>query len=221
MINRVAVCFSGFPRLTPETEKTWKNFIHKYNADVFVHTWAINQYIRENISKNIVKALQPKQFIIESSKNFNTSRFQERIWPHKSQPNNVISMWYSIKESIKLCNQYSQNTGILYNIICRARFDWFCSNLELIDAIGLIVPDDPGLSGHHFKYKDRSYIGHNDQFGYGSPKIMNIYADTYDTIPQLYNDGVDFCSELFLTANMISRDIPITYQKNLNYVIVK
>ena len=215
--KKIAICFGGLPRLTSETEKTWLDFITKYNADVFVHTWIVSQYTRNHIVKNLINVIKPKQLMLEPVKNFDISSFTERIWPYRSNPQNVLSMWYSINQSIQLCLNYDET----YDIICRARFDWLCSNLELINALGLIVPDDPGLSGHHFKYKGQSYIGHNDQFGYSSPEIMSIYSDTFNKINQLYNEGVDFCSELFLTANMISEQIPITYQTNLNYRILK
>ena len=189
--KKVALCFAGLPRLTHQTEKTWKNFICKYNADVYVHTWIIDENYRNTITKNIIESIHPKQFILEPVKQFDISKYNERIWPYRSHPFNVLSMWYSIKEVIDLCSQS-------YDIICRARFDWLCPNLELIDSIGLTVPDDPGLNNHHFTYNNQQYIGHNDQFGYGTPEIMKIYANTFNRIPQLYNNGVDFCSELFL-----------------------
>ena len=101
--------------------------------------------------------------------------------------------------------------------------DWHCVNLELYqnnDAI--TVPDDPGLSGHLFKYRHVTHTAHNDQFGYGKPEHMAIYADTFNQIPRLYMDEwVGFCSELFLTSNLMGNDIPISYQKNLTYRILK
>jgi len=219
---KIAICFAGLPRLIPETKNTWKRFIDLYDADVFVHTWSSTIDDRYSISKNITEILNPKLMIIEDLRIFNIARFNERIWPHRSQPNNVLSMWYSIREAIKLCKRYSQQKNIVYDTVCRARFDWWCPNLELIESTGLTIPDDLGLSGHHFTYQGRPYIGHNDQFGYGTLNVMDLYASTFDRIPWLYSDdGVDFCSELFLTANMISAGIPITYQKNLTYKILR
>jgi hypothetical protein len=214
---RVAVCFAGLPRLNHATVVKWQQFINKYNADVFVHTWQETTAIRPQIVNHIAEAFAPKQLIIEPVRQFNTARFSTRIWPHRSQPGNVLSMWYSISRSVGAALNWDQ-----YDIVCRARFDWWCDSIELTDCTGLTVPDDPGLSGHHFTYKGEHYIAHNDQFGYGSADVMQTYASTYDRIPWLYSDdGVDFCSELFLTANMISYNIPVTYQQNMNYRIVK
>jgi hypothetical protein len=214
---RVAVCFAGLPRLQQSTVAKWQQFITDYSADVFVHTWQEPSSIRSQTVAKIAESFEPKQLLIEPVKQFNTARFNERIWPHRSQPGNVISMWYSIKRSIGLALDWDQ-----YDIVCRARFDWWCESIELENNDGLTVPDDPGLSGHHFTYRGAHFIAHNDQFGYGSPDVMQAYATTFDRIPWLYSDdGVDFCSELFLTANMISYNIPVAYQTNMNYRIIK
>ena len=222
-MHRIAICFAGLPRLIPKTEESWRKFINKYDADVFVHTWLMNNTSRELTNKNIVNALNPKQLLTEPTKKFNTALFQDRIYPHRSEPQNVLSMWYSIRESINLCLNYSRSTNKSYDIICRARMDWHCDNLEVFqndDAI--TVPDDPGLSGHRFKYRNQTYTAHNDQFGYGKPEHMAVYADTFNQIPFLYIDEwIGFCSELFLTSNLLQHSIPIAYQKNLLYRITR
>jgi len=222
-MSRVAVCFAGLPRLIPETEESWRRFIGLYNADVFVHTWLVDNSSRELTNKQIVNVLSPKQLLTEPTKKLNISLYQDRIYPHRSEPKNVMSMWYSIRESINLCLNYSASTNKKYDIICRARMDWHCNNLEVIqDNDSITVPDDPGLSGHVFKYKNVRYVAHNDQFGYGKPEHMSIYADTFNQIPNLYaGEYIGFCSELFLTTNLISHNIPIKYQKNLNYRIAR
>lgn len=215
---RVAVCFAGLPRLNQSTVPKWQQFISRYNADVFVHSWQEPTADKSRIVQQISAEFAPRQLCIEPIKTFNTARFTERIWPHRSQPSNVLSMWYSIKNSIKLCTDWADD----YDIVCRARFDWWCDNIQLEPTDGVTVPDDPGLSGHHFTYNNTQYVGHNDQFGYGSHTAMQAYASTHDRIPWLYSDnGVDFCSELFLTANLISYNIPVTYQTNMTYRIVK
>lgn len=219
---RIAVCFAGLPRLNPLTVPLWQRFISDNRADVFVHTWLDPTQDRTRLSMQISELFQPKQLLMEPVRRFNTARFSERIWPHRSQPGNVLSMWYSIKSSIDLCMDWQDDTGEDYDIICRARFDWWFNGLQLETNDGLTVPDDPGLSGHRFTYQGRPYIAHNDQLGYGSRTVMEKYSQTFDRIPWLYSDdGVDFCSELFLTANMISNNIPVTYQMGINYRIVK
>lgn len=219
---RVAICFAGLPRLNPATMPGWRRFIGRYDADVFVHTWLEPNANRDRLMASICDMVNPRQLIIEQPVRLNTSIYSERIWAYRSEPRNVLSMWYSIKRSMELCMDWQDAVGVDYDIICRARFDWWFDAIDLMSNGGLTVPDDPGLSGHHFAYQGRPYVGHNDQFGYGSRRVMEEYSRTFDRIPWLYkDDGVDFCSELFLTANMIAQDIPVTYQTGINYRIVK
>jgi hypothetical protein len=59
-----------------------------------------------------------------------------------------------------------------------------------------------------------------DQFGYGNMQVMKAYASTLQMIPTLFMDcGVDFCSELLLTANMIHQNIPVHYVPEMNFRI--
>lgn len=219
---KIAICFAGLPRLNPVTIPLWQQFVASNDADVFVHAWLEPGADRDRLTNQICNLFSPRQLMIEPTKSFNTARFNERVWPHRSNPSNVLSMWYSIKQSISLCLDWQSAANTDYDIICRARFDWWCSSIVLENNAGLTVPDDPGLSGHNFTYQKQPYVGHNDQFGYGNADVMRDYGTTYDRIPWLYSDdGVDFCSELFLTANMISKNIPVTFQMNMDYRILK
>lgn len=219
---RIALCFAGLPRFTPITMPLWQQFIADNDADVFIHTWLDPDANREMLSRQACELLSPKQLLIENPRRFATGMFVDRIWAYRSDPRNVLSMWYSIKRSIELCMDWQDATGTDYDVICRARFDWWCDRIDIQVKDGLTVPDDPGLGGHHFTYQGKPYIGHNDQFGYGNRQVMEQYSKTFDRIPWLYtDDGVDFCSELFLTSNMISQHIPVTFQMGMNYRIVK
>ena len=53
---------------------------------------------------------------------------------------------------------------------------------------------------------------HNDQFAWGPADQMRIYSSLYDHISWLYESGVDFCSEVLLTAHLINHRIDITYE---------
>jgi hypothetical protein len=219
-MSKIALCFSGLPRLVHDSMVAWKAFIDANDADVFIHTWVEPNANKAKIIDDIYTWVTPKQLMIEPVKTFNTTIYTERIWPHRSQPNNVLSMWYSVRQSIILAIAW-QNAKE-YDMICRCRFDWWCEDLQLYKANGLTVPYSPTLHGHNFTYKGNKYTAHNDQFGYGNTDVMTEYANTFDRLPWLYmDDGVDFCSELFLTANMMSANIPITYQQNMNCGVIK
>lgn len=210
---RVALCFSGLPRFVSQTHQYWFNSILKpYNPDVFIHTWKWAD--KWNLNNNIVEEIQslysPKVLQIESTKTFDTSMFIDRIWPHRTTPATVLSQFYSIKRSIEHKAEYELRTGFRYDIVIRARFDWFLKEitLELNDMINVALT--PTLGGHRFRYDDQIYVGINDQFGFGSSKNMDIYGGLFDNIPNLYaNHGVDFCSELFLKGHLVENGIEV------------
>jgi hypothetical protein len=211
---KVALALSGLPRLYLQSTLSWQKFIQKYNCDVFIHTWG------DTTTKHqILNYYSPKLLEIEHPKTFDISLYKDRIWPHRSSPANVISSWYSINSALTLCERYYNHIEEDYDIICRGRFDWWCKDIVLNISSNLTVPDDPGLNGHHFNFNGPR-IAHNDQFAFSNKVIMKEYANTYNAIPDLYQKGVDFCSELFLTANMIDKSIDVDFQK-MHYGILR
>jgi hypothetical protein len=220
---KVAIIFAGLPRLSTTTMPVWQKFVNRYNADTFIHTWENDARSIDQLKKDINRYLKPRSMIIEPQKVINTDLYNDsdRIWPYRSTPKTVMSMWYSIYTAFDLCDRWSMHKNETYDIVCRARFDWWCENIDLEIRDGLTVPDDPGLSGHIFNFRGHRYTAHNDQFGYGNQHVMREYANTYKSIPWLYmSENIDFCSELMLTANMLKQQIPVHYQK-LNYRIMR
>lgn len=220
---RVAVVFAGLPRLLASTMPRWQRFIQAYDADVFIHTWEDTAIGRDRLTEQIMRQLDPKSLLIEPQRKINTDLYNDsdRIWPFRSSPRTVMSMWYSINTGFGLLDGWARDKGITYDVACRARFDWWCEEISLSARQGLTVPDDPGLAGHRFMFRGQQHIAHNDQFGYGSQEVMREYANTYRRIPLLFMDErVDFCSELLLTANMLQHQIPVHYQ-TMNYRIAR
>lgn len=221
---RIAVSFSGLPRLIPQAVEKWKGFIAANDADVFVHTWLTPGNQPSIIAENMISDFSPRLMKIEKPRTINLDLYKDsdRIWPYRSEPKNVLSMWTSIHESISLVDSWISSKNVSYDIVIRARFDWWCEDLRLENNSGLTVPDSPGLYGHRFTYKGEPHIAHNDQFGYGSIDVMRQYAKTLERIPRLFAlDGVDFCSELLLTASMLSQNIKINYQQDMKCGIIK
>lgn len=221
---KIAVCFSGLPRLVPAATESWRRFIADNDVDVFAHTWLTGNDDRVRITKSITDRFNPRLLKIEPPRKINIDLYKDsdRIWPYRSEPKNVLSMWTSIHESLSLPKIWSMYKAVSYDVVIRARFDWWCEEIVIENNQGLTVPDSPGLSGHRFTYNGNQYIAHNDQFGYGNPSVMDHYAKTIENIPRLFAiDGVDFCSELLLTANMLSGGVLVNYQKNMKCGIVK
>ena len=217
---RLALCFAGLPRVTNTSTESWRRLISQHDTDVFVHAWDQGQ--PETVRNWVSAAYAPVEMRIESQRAFDTTPYTERIWAYRSEPRNVLSMWYSIGQALQLADQHARHHGITYDYVARARFDWHSDQFTLEPFEGLTVPDDPGLGGHNFQYRDMWHVAHNDQFGYGSMEVMRDYAETFTRIPWLYTvERIDFCSELFLTTNMLNKRIPVRLQKGMRYRMVR
>jgi hypothetical protein len=210
---KVAICFSGLPRFVEQTHRYWsRSILAPYNPDVFVHTWRWSDKWNpnHNIAEQIQSLYNPKVLQIESAKHFDTGIYTDRVWPHRTTPQTVISQWYSIKQSIGHKAKYEEVMGFNYDVVIRARFDWFLKEIQLEQNDMINVALTPTLAGHRFSYDDQIYTGINDQFGFGSSKNMDTYAGLFDNMSSLYaNHGVDFCSELFLKGHLVENNIEV------------
>lgn len=217
---RLALCFAGLPRITNTSTESWRRLIAQHDTDVFVHAWDLGQ--PETVKNDVSATYAPVEMIVESQRLFETLPYKERIWAYRSEPRNVLSMWYSIGQAIGLADRHARQHGKTYDFVARARFDWWCDRFALEPFDGLTVPDDPGLSGHNFQYRGQWHVAHNDQFGYGTMDVMRDYAETGSRIQWLYTaERIDFCSELFLTTNMMNKRIPVRQQKGMRYRMVR
>lgn len=206
---KVAVCFAGLPRFSHTRLQNWKtNLIEKYDTNVFVHSWKTNSQILLDLQQYI----QITGLIIEPLQTFDTSLYKARVWPHRSNPNSVLSMWSSINKSFDLAFKYAAQNNFSWDIMIRARWDWEFDRIDLVIDDSIHVPVDPGLSGHLFSYNNQTICAHNDQFAWGSVDNMKVYSDMYYHIAELYVGGIDFCSEVLLTAHLKNHTIEIAHE---------
>lgn len=191
-----------------------------YNPDVFVHTWLPDGTSQHNLNQAIQNLYNPRVIWIQKPQNFDVSLYKDRIWPHRTTPNNQISQYTSIKRSLNLCEQWSNSMGVEYDIVVRARFDWFLETVdfELNDSVN--VAHTPTLSGHKFLWNNQIEIGISDQFAYGNPQVMKVYAQLVDNLPILYQDyRIDFCGELFLKAHLLYHKVSVAEHKWKNGIV--
>ena len=127
-----------------------KNFLEKYETDVFIHSWSVNYKSKlENLYK-------PKSFIFEKQIMFktkledyginnkkqisewkvssDTQKSYELLLPSRGSVENVVkdlqklsfrakSRWYSTKKFIELMSDYSQINHIQYDFVLLSRID--------------------------------------------------------------------------------------------------
>lgn len=204
---RVALCFSGLPRFVFETHRYWKHcLLDVYKPDVFIHTWQTTEFD----PNNFWSLYNPRVLTWETPKQYDVSLYKERIWAYRTVPQNQVAQYTGIKRAIQSALEYQNALGFEYDVIIRARFDWFLAHVDLELNSCVNVAHTPGLNGHRFKFMGEEHLGISDQFAYGSAKTMAVYSQLVDNMPLLYTDyGVDFCGELFLKSHLLLNNIEV------------
>ena len=201
---KVAVCFSGLPRFISECFPYWRKcLLEPYDCDVFVHTWQ-SHTVQDYLTQQYVShAYQPVRFHMQPVPEFDVSSYTDRVWPHRISPHAQFSQFEGIKRSQALRQTQERVRGAAYDLVVRARFDWYLDKVDLEQNPCVNVARTPTLDGHKFTYDQIPLVGINDQFAYGYSDVMDVYAQVVNNIPNLYHaHGVDFCGELFLRAHL-------------------
>lgn len=211
---KVALCFSGLPRFIERTYAYWQTcIINRYDTDVFIHTWKTGDAQQDyQNAQTLVHLYQPTLISMQSIPIFDTASYVDRIWPHRITPQAQFSQFTGIKRSQQLRIHWEQQQGWQYDIVVRARFDWYLEHVdfEINDCIN--IAHTPGLAGHKFYFQNlgQHMLGINDQFAYGSSHNMMLYSQLVDNIPFLYHyHKIDFCGELFLKAHLVYHNLEV------------
>jgi hypothetical protein len=201
---KVAVCFSGLPRFIQECAPYWRNcLLEPYDCDVFVHTWRQGPAQDCHTTQLITHMYQPVRYQMEAAPQFDVTSYTTRIWPHRVTPQAQFSQFEGIRRAQLLRQMQEQVRGARYDVVIRARFDWYLKAIKLEQNPCVNVARTPTLDGHTFTYDDVPLVGISDQFAYGTSEVMDVYATTVENMPYLYHaHGVDFCGELFLRAHL-------------------
>lgn len=211
---KVALCFGGLPRYVLQTYAYWQScLLDPYVPDVFVHTWC-DHTPSHVLQDQILSLYNPLSCVVESPRSMPVEIYKDRIWPHRTTPTGVLSQWYSVQQSQRARQSYEKLNNFKYDVVIRARFDWFLEKVDLQINSAWNIAHTPTLNGHRFMLRGEGLTGINDQFGYGSSHTADVVADLFDQIPNLYqNENVDFCSELFLKAHLHLNQVQVHEHK--------
>jgi hypothetical protein len=208
---KVAVCFSGLPRFIQECAPYWRIcLLEPYDCDVFVHTWRQSACQDAQTTQLIAHAYQPVRYQMDHVPEFDVTPYTTRIWPHRVTPQAQFSQFEGIRRVQQLRQLQEQVRGHKYDVVIRARFDWYLAQVDLEINPCVNVARTPTLDGHIFTYDQTQLVGISDQFAYGMSSTMDVYAGIVNNMHNLYvNHGVDFCGELFLRAHLHEHDVCI------------
>ena len=203
---KIALCLSGQSR---RNETIWnqlqKQFVAKFNSDVFIHTWTewahdknrkqwqdqkldyTKSWIKHKGATNkekIVEIFNPKKIIVEEQ----ICSYKDKNWLNlldiqSVSPLTSTSMYYSIMKSHELMREYEKENNINYDITIRCRFDLNIENTN--------IPFGQCKENEIWIPKKHDAGGLNDRFAFGTPHTMDIYAQTYCKIFDVY----EWCKE--------------------------
>jgi len=143
---KIALLLSGLQRnFKPFIKNQIECLIKKYNCDLFIYT--SNENNNRYISDGVIGYKQNKIFnndenffysrynnylkliyIDYNNKNFNEFLNNYDISKTKNFHINLISSYFKVRNCIKLMYDYEQNNNIKYDIVIRARLDFFVNN---------------------------------------------------------------------------------------------
>ena len=205
---KIALCLSGLARLHAISAASWGRILGKYNPDVYIHTWSEGDDGFDTLH-NLTWIFNPRGIQIDPLPVIDTSPYPDRHWPYIDVYRS-LSMWTSIERAYNM----AKSTNNEYDIIIRARMDFYVENLQLIPFDGITLPFDTDKIVLRFPYQGLDIHGFNDHFSYGPRKWMDIYTNTLHEIPILYSqEGVDYCPENFLAANLTKNKVPLMLQR--------
>jgi hypothetical protein len=115
---------------------------------------------------------------------------------------NMLLQWHSIQEVWKLMTDYAVKNDKHYSVIVFLRPDMeFMSSLKLKEK----VFDDERI----YTPSAAAFEGCNDRFAFGSPRVMEIYADRYRSVETFLASGEMLNSENYLLYHLKAHNITV------------
>ena len=213
---KIAIALSGLARLYPISAASWARIIGRYEPDIYIHSWCNNDEEEHYLRSQLGWIFKPTQTQLDRPPAIDVDQFPDRHWPYINVDRSLI-MWQSIVAAHNMVN----SSGIKYDIVIRGRMDLHIHRLDIMHFDGVVIPYDRDKEPLKFEYKGMNLHGFNDHFAYGPPLYMDQYAKTLEEIPVLYaNEGVDYCPENFLAANLVKQGVPVMLQ-HLEHCLIR
>jgi len=190
---RKAISFSGQSRFILEGLVSLRKNLHNFEEyDIFIHTW------KGPLNKDCF-LYDPQGIIIEEQKTVippSVEKYSDSALVH-------FSMFYSMKESLRILSEYEQSNNFKYDLIVRTRFDISLESkidLESFDLKeGVYSPDvcaNPAVI--------------SDWFNFSTSNNIKLYSEIYDNMVSYFKQGVLITSgEALITHMLKTKHIPI------------
>ncbi len=240
---RIAVCFFGELRGTPETWiNVYTNIVLPYKADVFMHHVYYDDNMPGTLEKQydnfnnyyekkgihlkppavLFEIFKPVKCLLEKRPNYDLGMYHEikeakQIKTTPLEFHAIRNQAESRKKTLHLKMEYEKEHNFKYDIVINTRLD-----LKILGALQLRI--SPHIKTQYCGGISKLF----EQLIYGPSDIMNSIADFYDHSKELY---MEFCSpdvsmmmnELFIAQFFIKRGIhvenvwlPLDYSPHMN-----
>jgi hypothetical protein len=161
---KVAVFFSGRVQGYEDSYKFLKNFIDKYNMDVFC---SINSEF-DQYHQDFVKNFKCKKYNFELFKQGNF--MLKPLIREFNNTNNGLSMFYNHRKCMDMILKYQLESNLRYDVVVYMRADILPTTRN---GFSLVLDDYLHVPA------GADWDGLNDQIAYGSVEIMNRYCDLF------------------------------------------
>ncbi|MDZ5648535.1 hypothetical protein [Nitrospirillum sp. BR 11828] len=172
---RVALCLSGQPRTWRHCIDSLRRFVAGHEVTTFLHLW---DEVPEAERAEILAAYQPAAHLVTARPPFAAEkrRMAER-W-HYRPPFFIFDMFHAVQQVLTLALGHKGPDGKAapFDAIIRVRYDSrFDDTLpeDWFRTPGLITPDNWAPAA-----------GYNDQFAFGRPPFMRLYAAFATWLPR-------------------------------------
>lgn len=174
-------------------------------VDIFIHSWSVKE------REKLIELYQPKNYIIESSKEFKTSenhpevislkrnlikktirnkKFHSDINKKKLESYRAHSRWYSNKKVLELKREHEEKNNFVYDFVMVSRLDvGFFTNLNFDQFNNEYFyasnwNDYPTEENNYTMNKKNHYIGKGflDFWFFSNSKNMDDFGQLFDKI---------------------------------------
>jgi hypothetical protein len=197
---RVALVLSGQQRFADKTFHQFKKYLPFDIIDVFFHTWDLSdEEVNSNSffisNKQLIDTFKPVKFLFEEHPQLEFEKIATSIGKNSSAPPiNILSMFYSMLKSDLLRQQHEKVNEFKYDLVIRARFDFFLlakHKFERAPSKEVYFPD--------LIRNDSVFC---DWFFYSSSENMTLITKCFENIISYSKNNVSFCGENLLYRHL-------------------
>jgi len=219
---KVALLLPGQIREAKETFPYLKGrILDRFKPDVFISTWSPSETIKNSLhaethhltdtlsTDTLASLYSPVTIKMDKFESPGISRIIDKAWSFESygpqtgeiNPVSVFLMWYKIRQTFLLLEEYENLTGERYDYIIKGRMDIKIHNDIPLDPNLKTICIPPG-----FDWKG----GVNDIFAWGGREAMEHYSKLYEMMEEYILSGVYFHPETLLKHHILNSEFNLS-----------